>query len=64
ALIDITAIGDQLGLKFGRDENGGFEHNLRTAMFDSSGRLQKILIGNKWTPDELIEAMKTALKSQ
>jgi protein SCO1 len=54
ALIDITAIGDQLGLKFGRDETGGFDHNLRTAVFDSEGRLQKLFVGNAWTADELV----------
>jgi protein SCO1/2 len=62
ALIDITAIGDQLGLKFWRDENGSFDHNLRTAVIDASGRVRNILIGNEWTSDELVEAMIQAGK--
>jgi protein SCO1/2 len=60
ALIDITAIGDQLGLKFWRDGNGGFDHNLRTVVIDPSGRVQKIFVGNEWTPEELVTEMTLA----
>ena len=62
ALIDITAIGDQLGLKFWRDGNGGFDHNLRTVVFDPTGRLRKVFVGNEWTPDELVEEITRAAK--
>jgi len=53
-IIDITAIGEQFGLIFTRDENGLLSHNLRAAVVDPSGRVQKILEGNKWTSDELV----------
>jgi protein SCO1/2 len=60
-LIDVTAIGEQLGFSFGRDPGGGFNHNLRAAVFDASGRLQRIFVGNQWTADELVnEMLKTA----
>ena len=60
-LMDITAIGEQFGLAFGHDETGGISHNLRTAVIDASGHVQKILVGNQWTPDELVaEIVKAA----
>jgi protein SCO1/2 len=61
-LIDITAIADQLGLQFWRETDGGLSHNLRTAVIDPSGRVQKILIGNEWSSDELVEAIVTATR--
>ncbi len=64
ALIDITAIGDQFGLKFGRDANGGFDHNLRTVVIDPSGRVQKIFVGNEWSADALVaELVSSAAKN-
>jgi hypothetical protein len=34
---------------------------VRTVVIDASGRVQKILIGNQWTPGELVvEMMKAA----
>ena len=61
SLIDVTAIGEQLGLTFWRDETGSISHNLRTAVFDTSGRLQQTFIGNEWTSDELAaEILKAA----
>jgi protein SCO1 len=61
ALIDITAIGEQFGLNFWRDETGGISHNLRAAVIDTSGRVRKIFTGNQWTPDELAaELVKAA----
>jgi protein SCO1/2 len=60
-LIDITAIGEQLGLAFWRDETGGISHNLRAAVIDASGRVTKIYVGNEWTPAELVvELVKAA----
>jgi len=36
------------------------EHNLRTLVIDARGRLQKIFVGNEWSPDEFVEEMKKA----
>ncbi len=60
ALIDITAIGEQFGLFFLRDETGGINHNLRTVVVDTAGRVQQVFIGNQWTPDELAAEMVKA----
>jgi protein SCO1/2 len=58
--IDLSAIGEQFGLVVSRDENGGFGHNLRAAVIDSSGRVRKIFVGNQWKPDELVEEIVKA----
>ena len=55
-LIDITAISEQFGQMFWREE-GALSHNLRTVVVDASGRMQRILEGNKWTSDELVAEM-------
>jgi protein SCO1 len=52
-LIDVTALAEQVGLQFWRDEGGGINHNLRTMVVDAQGRVQTILRENKWTPEEL-----------
>ncbi len=59
-LVEITAIAEQLGLNFWHDETGSISHNLRTAVFDTSGRLQKVFTGNKWSSDELVLEMTQA----
>ncbi|HEV2394825.1 MAG TPA: SCO family protein [Verrucomicrobiae bacterium] len=56
-LMDITAITEQFGMAFWHDETGSISHNLRTAVIDSKGRVQKILNGNTWTADELVDEM-------
>lgn len=62
ALIDITAIAEQFGLTFWK-EDGGISHNLRTAVIDPTGRVQKVFVGNKWTSDELVAEMVKATKA-
>lgn len=60
-LIDVTAIGEQVGESFGHDETGAVRHNLRTVVVDTQGRVQKIIPENKWTSDELVaEIVKAA----
>jgi len=62
-LIEVTALGEQFGLTFWRDPQTGISHNLRTAVVDAHGRVQKVFTDNKWTPDELTaELMKAAVK--
>jgi protein SCO1/2 len=63
-LIDITAIGEQFGLTFWRDEGGSISHNLRVAVIDASGRVQKIFTGNLWTADELTAELVKAAAAQ
>jgi protein SCO1/2 len=58
-IIDITAIAEQFGQMFWRDQ-GAINHNLRTAVVDAAGRVQKIFQGNNWSPDELVDEMVKA----
>ena len=59
-IVDITAIGEQFGLIFTRDETGLISHNLRTAIIDPSGHVTRIFEGNKWTSDDIVEEMRKA----
>jgi protein SCO1/2 len=65
ALIDITAIGEQVGLHFtwNPEEPGTLDHNLRTVVIDAVGRIQKIIIGNKWKPEELVAEITRAARA-
>jgi protein SCO1/2 len=58
-IIDITAISEQFGQMFWRDQ-GAINHNLRTVVVDAAGRVQKIFQGNNWSPDELVDEMVKA----
>ena len=63
ALIDIDAITEQFGLVFPR-EGAGFNHNLRTAVVDAQGRVQKVFTGNEWKVAEFVEEMVKAAQSK
>lgn len=62
ALNDLTVLGDRFGEYFGHDDTGGVNHNLRTVIVDTHGRLQKVFIGNSWTSDQLVEEIVKAAK--
>ena len=47
-------------LFFSERDAGVIDHNLRTIVIDSDGRLAKVFIGNEWTPKELAEALRAA----
>lgn len=58
ALIDVDALTEQLGVVFRRQTPDALpDHNLRTAVIDPEGRLRKVIIGNTWKPEEVIEDM-------
>jgi protein SCO1/2 len=61
-LIDITAIAEQFGQTFWHDETGSISHNLRTAVIGASGRVHKLILGNKWTADELVAELVEAAR--
>lgn len=63
ALIDIDAITEQFGLAFAW-RNATIDHTLRTVVVDAQGRIQKIIVGNEWKPDELIAQMVKAAQAQ
>lgn len=50
---DVSALGDLFGLAFWHDSTGSITHNMRTAVIDASGRLQKVFEGKDWTSAEL-----------
>jgi protein SCO1/2 len=58
-LIDITAIGEQFGLEFYKPD-GTIAHNLRTVVVDAAGKVQTIIIGNSWKPEELVAQLIAA----
>lgn len=41
-------------------ENGSISHNLRTVVLDPQGRIHKQFNGNRWTSEDLAEALQTA----
>jgi cytochrome oxidase Cu insertion factor (SCO1/SenC/PrrC family) len=54
------AIAEQFGLIFQPEQTGIISHNLRTVVIDAAGRVQKIIVGNSWTSDELVDEMVKA----
>jgi protein SCO1/2 len=45
-------------------EGGSFSHNLRTVVVDPAGRVFRQFNGNRWTPEELAEAMTEASRGE
>jgi protein SCO1/2 len=62
ALIDVTAIGQQFGLAFWKEQGGIISHNLRVVVIDPAGRVQKIFTGNDWQSEDLVAEMVKATK--
>jgi len=50
----------ELNLMLAKEEGGSISHNLRTVVLDPQGRLHKQFDGNRWTPEELAESLRTA----
>jgi protein SCO1 len=55
----ISGLAEQIGENYWH-EGESIGHNLRTVVVDPSGHIRKIIAGNKWTVDELVEAMVQA----
>ena len=55
----LAALAPQLDFRFGNQE-GSFQHNLRTVVLDTQGRLHRSFEGNKWTAEELADAIAEA----
>jgi len=54
----IMKLADGLGLSLADDEGGLIAHNLRTVLLDKEGKIVKVINGNEWMPQEVVEAMK------
>jgi protein SCO1/2 len=61
-LADVSALGDLFGLAFWHDSTGSITHNMRTAVIDAKGRLQRVFEGKDWTSAELVAEMVKAAK--
>jgi protein SCO1 len=60
SLSNIVELADQIGLVFYRTEPNtpaGLNHNLRTVVVDTEGRIQKIFRDNEWNPEDLVAEM-------
>lgn len=59
---DIDAFASRFGISVIRDPTNPSDitHNLRTAVIDSTGRVQTILNGTDWDPAELLAALRQA----
>jgi protein SCO1/2 len=55
-ITEISTISEQFGQMFWKDE-GALNHNLRTAVIDASGKVQKVFQGNNWTTEEMVAEM-------
>jgi protein SCO1/2 len=60
SLVDILALGEQFGLVTQPEQTGNISHNLRTVVIDAAGRVQKNIVGNSWTSDDLVQEMVKA----
>jgi protein SCO1/2 len=61
-LTGIARFGDLFGLAFWRDSSGSITHNMRAAVIDTQGRLQKVFEGKDWTSAEMTAEIVKAAK--
>lgn len=58
---ELQPLGTHFGLYFSRNVTPDkMNHNLRTVVLDTQGRVTEIFIGNAWTPEQLAEAVAKA----
>lgn len=60
---EIRRMAASLGLAFWK-EGASFNHNLRTAVIGSEGKLEALFRNNEWKPSELVETMKKSMAKQ
>jgi protein SCO1 len=58
----IMKLTNGLGLSLSDDEGGLIAHNLRTVLLDKEGKIAKVIQGNEWTPEEVVDAMKKIIR--
>ena len=54
----ITTLADGLGLSLTDDVGGLIAHNLRTVLLDKEGKVVKVIDGNEWKPEEVIQEIE------
>lgn len=55
----LAVMSPQLDFRFA-NEQGSFQHNLRTVVLDAKGRVHRYFEGNDWTPEELAASISEA----
>ena len=60
---EVRTVADFFGLRYETDENDKTQinHSLRTVVISPDGKVRKIIPGNEWTPNDLLQEMKAAL---
>ncbi len=60
AMIDLDALTEQFGMEFA-PQGASFTHNVRTAVIDAAGRVQRVFVGNTWSVEDFVaELVKAA----
>lgn len=57
---EIDRFGARFGVSVSRAPNDARDitHNLRTAIIDADGKLEKVYTGNEWTPSQILEELR------
>jgi len=63
ALDDIRKLGATVGLEFS-EVSGQINHNLRTVVVDSDGKVRRVFEGNDWQPAELAAEIRRAISNE
>ena len=62
-MIDMDAMTGRFGLVVRRDGTD-LDHNLRTVVIDTEGKVRRIFVGNEWTPDDLVREIVRAARAE
>jgi len=57
---EVRRLARGLGVFYEQDGEGGFVHNLRTVVVDPEGGVSRVLVGNEWSADDLVAALRAA----
>ena len=60
---DMDAVAGRFGLVVRRDGTD-LDHNLRTVVIDTDGRIRRVFVSNQWTPDDLVREMVKATRAK
>jgi protein SCO1/2 len=62
---DIDRFGMRFGVSVSREgaQADNIAHNLRTVILDADGKLVKVYTGVDWTPEQILQDLKTVTRS-
>jgi protein SCO1/2 len=61
-MLNMDAMTGRFGLVVRRDGTD-LDHNLRTVVIDTEGKVRRIFVGNEWTPDDLVREIVRAARA-